>query len=243
VRAALAQGAAENRPVAAVILDFRAVTGADSSARFGMTRLAEQCAAEGARLVFTGFPRQGAGDRVLGPALAEAEVFATLEQGLEACEDALLDALGADRARRAAVGAWLAEEMPPAAAQVLVARLTCAEVPPQELICRQGAPSDSMFFIAYGRVSIFYLSSDAPPLRLRTALGRTVVGEAGFFTGAPRGASVIADEKAEVWTLTREALERLKSDDPAAALALEELVIRTLADRLTLANREVAALQ
>ena len=91
-------------------------------------------------------------------------------------------------------------------------------------------------------MSIFLERDGAPDLRLRTMLGRTVIGEMAFYAGGLRSASVIADEESEVYALTREAFAAMEREDPAAAAKLHRFVVRILSDRLAFANREVAAL-
>ena len=70
----------------------------------------------------------------------------------------------------------------------------------------------------------------------------------GLHAGVGNLARLQAEDEQAVRRLLRPdrdaaAFARLKAEDPAAAMALEELVIRILADRLTFANRKVAALQ
>jgi SulP family sulfate permease len=73
-------------------------------------------------------------------------------------------------------------------------------------------------------------------------MGYTVVGEMGFYRQVPRTASVIAEEPSVVYRLTREAFDRMQTQDPAAASVFHKLIIRLLSDRLEFANREIAAL-
>ena len=262
-----APGAAS--PGHSVVLDFHAVTGVDSTARASLERLRDQLAETGTALALTGLDPSGRRARALGvgaglDGLGDVSIFATLEQGLEACEDRLLAALGGASAPPSDIETWLKEELagaagldiparepgpgarplrPAEAAARIAAVLRRRDLAAGEVLCRQGEPPDSLYFIVGGRVSIFLEAPGGPSMRLRSALGGTVIGEIGFFTGAARSASVIADRETEVRALDAAAFARLKAEDPAAAMALEELVIRILADRLTFANREVAALQ
>ncbi|MEC9432811.1 MAG: SulP family inorganic anion transporter [Pseudomonadota bacterium] len=250
-----ARAAAGAAPGRSVVLDFHAVTGVDSTARVSLQRLRDQLAEAGVDLIFTGLDPEGRRARALG--IDGADAWPTLEQGLEVCEDRLLAALGLAAAPEPDILAWLEAELaalpahaprasaaaPAATAARIVAALRRRDLVPGEVLCRQGEPPDALYFIVRGRVSIFLEPPGGARLRLRSALGRTVIGEIGFFTGAARSASVVADLATEVRALDAGAFARLKAGDPAAAMALEELVIGILADRLTFANREVAALQ
>ncbi len=65
-------------------------------------------------------------------------------------------------------------------------------------------------------------------------VGRTIVGEMGFYRNIPRSSVV--------YKLTREAFNRMHAQDPTAAAVLHTLIIRLLSDRLEFANREISAL-
>jgi SulP family sulfate permease len=70
----------------------------------------------------------------------------------------------------------------------------------------------------------------------------TVVGEMGFFRKQPRAASVVAEEAAVVYVLSRAAYDRLMAVDAPTGTAFLQFVIRALADRVDGSNREIAAL-
>jgi sulfate permease, SulP family len=72
-------------------------------------------------------------------------------------------------------------------------------------------------------------------------LGQTLIGEMGLYRGLPRGASVRVDEPVVIYRLSREAMERMESENPALAIAFHKFVIRLLSSRLEFANKEVAA--
>ncbi len=235
-------------PLAALVLDFSHVTGADSSASFSLIKILQQLQATGTRACFTGLsaeqvPRQ---KRILEEhtAIASPVFFERLELGLEWCEEQLLQQLGGSFGPRRSVDTWMADEFGNVQlAGQLVAAMTRQEVPAGGVICRQGEASDSIIFVARGRVSIFLEPDGGRPLRLRTMLGKTVIGEIGFYQNQLRGASVIADQASEVLVISRQSFDLLAATEPGALEALHRLIIRILGDRLNFANHEVAALQ
>jgi SulP family sulfate permease len=97
-----------------------------------------------------------------------------------------------------------------------------------------------MLFVGSGKVSIYLERDGASPLLLKTMLGETVIGEIGFFKKLPRSASVVAETDAEYLEIDRAAFEALRREAPLACAALQELILRVLADRLVFANRELA---
>ena len=80
------------------------------------------------------------------------------------------------------------------------------------------------------------------PMRLRRMVGYTVVGEMGFYRHVPRTATVIAEEPSVVYRLSRAFFDKMRVQDPAAASAFDNLIIRMLSDRLEFADREISAL-
>jgi SulP family sulfate permease len=71
---------------------------------------------------------------------------------------------------------------------------------------------------------------------------RTVLGEMGFFRRLQRSATVSADGPVTLFSLTRGNFERMRRERPELAVAFEEFIIRTLADRLEFANQTVTTL-
>ena len=72
--------------------------------------------------------------------------------------------------------------------------------------------------------------------------GGTVVGEMGFFRRLPRPASVVAEEPATIYVLSRTAYERLLREEPHLCAAFLHFVVRALSDRVEAADREITAL-
>jgi len=57
-----------------------------------------------------------------------------------------------------------------------------------------------------------------------------------------RSATVLSSGPATVFTLTRASFERMRREQPRLAAAFDDFIMRTLADRVDLANRTAAAL-
>lgn len=237
----------EPSPVTHLLLDFRHVTGSDSSASFSLIKVLQMLQRIGVRACFTGLdgPQASRMQSMLASAddLERPAIFDRLDYGLEWCEDAVLTAVGGGVRAGDSAQNWLARELggPDLAGRLLPA-MERREYAAGETICRQGEPSDLMLFLVRGRVSILLERPPEPSLRLRSMMEQTIIGEIGFYKGEPRSASVIADLPSEILLLSRLAFEKLQKSDPVAADALHCLVVRILADRLTFASKEIAAL-
>ena len=242
-RAIEAQG---DKPVGYVVLDFSAVPGLDTSAVLSLVKLRNFCEENDVTLGFSGlsesmrvsFERAG----FFGAARPH-QVFGSRNEAIEWGEDMLLMHHEVGAASTHSFESWLEAEL---GGKVDFARIVShmqrQELSIGEFLFHQGEPSDSVVLQASGSVAITIIDEHGRPIRLRRMLGHTIVGEMGFFRGVPRAASVIAEGPTVVYRLTREAFDKMQSEDPAAAAAFHKLIIRLLSDRLEFANREISAL-
>lgn len=229
-----------------VVLDFRLVHSIDGSATVALTKLKKLCAETGLTLVLTDLaPELRAvlhyGDLDLDdPAL---HLCADLDHGLEWCEEQLLRQL--DPA--ASLAQTLGGVFTPDEIGYLESHFPRREIPAGTVLVRQGDAGRSMFIIETGRVSIcLHVEADkgaaARVLRLRAYPAGTIVGEMGFYTGAPRSADIIADTDTVAIELTTAHLGELERDAPAIAHQLHHFIARSLSQRLAAANDEIRAL-
>jgi SulP family sulfate permease len=228
-----------------VVLDFKLVSGLDSSAAASFKKMAKAAAEAGATLVFSALPdacrRELQMTGVLDRAGQTVE-FASLDAALEHAEEGLLEDETAKRSVGQAFRSWLHDELgSPTAAIALEAAAKRIEFEPGSHLCQQGEPTDSLLFVDSGRVDVVLEREGQEPLRLRSIEGRTVLGEMGFYLDAPRSASIVAKTPTVVYRLERGAYDALTSAYPAAAAALANLVIRLLSERLKITNMLIAA--
>ena len=238
IRARLANAALP--PLRFVVLDFRRVTGLDSSAIFSL-RKAEQmgqkrgftmiiCHASAelvSELSYSEGPQNGNGNGRL-------RLYPDLDHGLEACENELLTAVSAKTRPQLRLTEQLAELWPKdASPDGLLPYLERQEFPAQTHLILQGTKSNGLFFIESGQVTARLEFTDGRTLRLRTMGPGTVVGEISLFIGGPRTASVVTNEPCVVFGLTPASLARMEQADPTLALAFHRFMVCLLAERLT----------
>lgn len=219
-----------------LILDFANVTGLDASGLYAFSRLQQQGPSWGVAVLLSGMPeamrRQLAAAGIGGESGPVAHV-ASLDRALERCEEELIrDA--APWAGPATLAAQLRDLLPgPAQAERLMAYLERRETQAGERLLRRGDGADDLFFVETGKVSAQIAREGAEPLRLQTMAGPTVVGEIGFYLGAPRTADVICDGPCVVYRLTATALRSIQDDAPELASAVHAYLARRMAERLT----------
>ena len=236
--------------VSHVILDFGAVTAADASAPISLSKLRDFCHKQGVTLLLSAMApgvlrdmqRDGffAGKNPpahfdeINAALARAEDLVLAAAGFSA-SDALDDAAGFD--------GWLQAQLGPAVnAAEFVSFLEPRGVPGGGVLCRQGEPSDAIYLVAAGRLTISLQGPAGQVQRLRTLCTHTVVGEMGFIRRVARSATVSSEGPATVFELTRERFESMRAKRPDLASAFYEFLLRTLADRMGLSERMLTAL-
>jgi sulfate permease, SulP family len=220
-----------------VIFDFRQVTGVDSSAVVLFERIALLAREHGLVLVFAGMsPTHRAQFSEL---MADYEDVirgeTDLDHGMAWAEDRLLAAAGVGEEEQRALPARLADELAP-----YLARRT---IPAGSQLVRQGEPTSGIFLIVSGRVTVLLEGRDGEQVRLRTLLEGTVLGEISLYRDEPHTATAVTDTECEVLHLTPERFDDLCRESPAVAADFHAFVARTLAGRVSHANRALRALQ
>ena len=114
-------------------------------------------------------------------------------------------------------------------------KLKRRELPPNQVVVKEGGPGDSMFFINAGSVEVRKKDPNTGIEFLLTELkAGTCFGEMSLLTGKPRAATVTTLEPTLCSTLERADFEALVRAQPKVALALS----RVLAERLEESNEQ-----
>ena len=228
-----------------VLLDFSAVTGADSSAVMSLLKLKNFAERSGVRIVYSGLTPAGA-ELLLREGLAGGSsrhrMFDTCDEALEWCEQELL--AGACEDNSADVfHEWLLQQInPPGHAERLMSYFERIEIGGKRVLYAQGDPADTIDFVASGSLSIEIQTAEGERRRVRRIATNSIVGEMGFFRRLMRSATVTSDGPAVIYSLSRENFDRMRREDPALATALCEFVIQVLSDRVDFANRAISTL-
>lgn len=220
-----------------LVLDGRRVSGVDASAAYALVRLTQLAVERRVSILLTGFSA-----KVLkhlergGLKISEHSqlwAFEDLDRGLEWCEERLLVRERPPGAVAAANLAFM-DGLRPALAFAEPFALAAGEV-----LVRQGDRSDEIYLVEEGLLTIRLEMKNGQKIRLRTLRAGTVIGEMAFYLGTLRSAAVITESPVSGYKLTREALQRLTDQHPAAAARFHETLARQLAERLSEANQLV----
>lgn len=227
-----------------MIFDFSRVTGIDSSAGALFGKIRDLIANNGARQIMVAMsPRAAEIFDSAGAFGGNIERYDHLDAALEAEEEEMLKAYDSPISVRSMID-WLTDVAgSPALAQVLFDHMRPAPRDANSYFCHQGDPTDGLFFIERGPVSVILERADHPGLRVRKFGRHTLAGEVGFFLNTPRSASLLATHEAVVWFLSRAEFDRFMTTHPEAALAVASYVIRQQAERLIFANQQIESMQ
>jgi SulP family sulfate permease len=220
-------------------MDFRRVTGADSSAIFSLRKVHQLARKQRFSLLMS---------QVSPPIAAHLEkgglspnrddsfqLLPDLDHALERCEERLLaDGKGERNGEPLHVAEQLKDAWPAGVEpRLLMPYLERLVVPAATHLIRQSEQAESLYFIESGRVTARLEFEDGRILRLRTMGAGTVVGEVGLFLRGSRGASVVTEQPCTVYRLSLEALHRMSRENPDLALAFHRYLICLLGERLT----------
>lgn len=226
-----------------LVLDFTHVAGADSSAAMTFTKIAQLAQAAGVTLLLCGLNRETL--QALSDSAVAQAAHPTLERALDAAEEHLLRAHDQDpMGAQEPLAVWLLREFGDGVhCERLMPLLQRQVLPAGGVLMSQGdASNGALYLVETGRLAVT-LRGQHQGQRLASLMGGNIVGEMALYSSAGRSATVTAETESVVWTLTRHALEGLHLQAPDTAMQFHAFVMRTMAERVRLANGTIAALQ
>lgn len=229
------------------ILDFRHVSGIDSSATLSLARARQLATKQQFVLCFSNVPpevgRQLARAGFEGDSGVAHRFFRDLDHAHEWCEEHTLTIHRDEIPDQPDVRSQLeAIWSRPAYVPRFLAYLERLEFKPGMHLIRQGEMADALFFLESGEVTTLLELGNGQTQRLRRQGGGTVLGELGLFLGVPRTASVVVEKPCVAFRLSAEALEAMRQRDPEVAGVFYEFLVRYMAERIVNCNRTIRAL-
>lgn len=229
------------------VLDFRQVSGIDSSATLSLARARQLAEKQGFKLCFSQVPsevrrqlRRAGFDLDVGEAY---RFFPDLDHAHEWCEEQTLSAHQDEIEDKLDIRSQLeAIWSKPDCVAKLMTYLERLNFEPGTHLIRQGDPADALYFLESGEVTTLLELGNGQTQRLRRQAGGTVLGELGLFLGVPRTASVIVERPSVAYRLSAAALAQMKRTDPDVAGEFYEFLVRYMAERIVNCNRTIRAL-
>ena len=228
------------------VLDFRQVSGLDSSAVLSFVKLKQLAESQDFVLVLAHCSPEISRQLEKGGLAddgARIRGFPELDRAVEWCENQVLQTAGADLE----VGArplveQLAEVLPALDPDLMLRYFERQEVGAGHYLMRQGEPPEDLFFVESGQVTVQMELDDGSTVRLLTMGAGTVVGEMELCLGQERSASVVTERPSVVYRLTADTLERMERENSTVAAAFFRYISRLMAERLVINNRTLRAL-
>ncbi len=113
----------------------------------------------------------------------------------------------------------------------LVAHMGFIEVQPGKLIVKEGDPGNSIFVLVAGKARVVRGEGDKQKT-LAYLPGGALFGEIAVLTGAPRSATITADQDSELFEISRDDINAIAKQHPTVPRAIAEFAQRRLAMNL-----------
>ncbi len=226
-----------------VLLDFSQVSGIDSSATLNFERLAQRLKEHNTNLVLTGLKHDLLAKLIHGgfdPKNGELiHQFLDIDQGLEWCENRILDDLRLESGSPQSVLELIAGDLSTDEIELLKRYLTKRRVTKGELLTDLGEQSNEVYMLESCTASAYILDSNNIERRIDGAGRGAIYGEIGFFLNIPRTAIVKADSDGELYSLSFSSLKKMESEAPKLASAINRYMLRIVTERLASTTRSL----
>lgn len=232
-----------------IVLDFRHVSGLDSSTMLSFAKIKQLASTHTILLVFTAlspaFQQKMAKEVFNDTDYPVWRLFPDLDHGIEWCENQTLEILeSVGFSPHSNPSRTPFEEIAPGPDQParLMTYLDRQEVQAGHYLMRQNNSPSGVYFLETGQVTVQLEAEDGSIIRLRQMSAGTLVGEIGTYLNQAATASVIADQPSTLYHLSLEALKRMEQNDPEIAAAFHRFMARFMAERLTHTTETLQAL-
>ncbi len=222
-----------------VILDMSRVADIDTSGAATLRQIGRKLRDSGKQLVFSGL-RPALARLAVDKGRSDIRLFSDRDAALEWSEESLINEQTGDRtqAEVALMDSNLTEGMTDEDLRAFETLLRVESYAPESLLCRAGDPSDRLWIIKQGTVSIRVRTAHGDR-RLANLGAGCAVGEMGLLDGRPRSAEIHTDTRVEAYVLSADMFETLQRDFPRVAQRIVVNIAKQLAQRLRDTSEEL----
>ena len=221
-----------------VVLDFRFVSGVDSSALNSFIGMHHQAVARGYKLAFADMnlnvQRQLESTGILEEESQISVSFADIDYAVEWCESELIDQTDLTATSLPSCKSQIAASFPSNIdLDDFMIYLEEQIVEENTELISAGDQPLGIFFIERGQVTVQVELENGEILRLRTMGSGTVVGEIGAYLGRPATATVVTDIPSIIYILSIKSMQKMEEDDPHIASAFHKFMVELTTQRLS----------
>ena len=233
-----------------ILIDFRFVTGIDSSAALSFTKMKQLAQRKNIILVFTHLSpivRKQLAIDIFNTGENEIwRIFPDLDRGVAWCENQMIkvfESVGFAVKPKTLIQ-QLEKSLPKSISpENLLKYFEQKDVEEGYSLILQGDAPKGLFFIEKGEVSVFLELENGEKMRVRTAGEGTVIGELGMYLNTPATASVITEKPSVIYSLFTENLQTMEKENPKIATAFHRFIAQLLAERLVDNTRALEVLR
>jgi SulP family sulfate permease len=252
-----------------ILLDFRLVTGIDSSALYAFSQLFQLTHSRQVTIIITHLSAElqtvWRREFIQEDGNQTHHLFPNLDQGLAWCEAHIIhdfasvglstepksfleqveEALRRDEQPVDWLNYLRPDDTPdklPALA-LLEQHMERLELAPGESIVRQGYKASGLYILENGRAVIQTSEADRQASVSNILEKNVIIGVEELYTQQPFTATIITDRPSTLLYLSQEAIKQLETNSPTVAIVIHRVLAASLGDQLTRANQLVEALQ
>ncbi|TVQ63649.1 MAG: STAS domain-containing protein, partial [Spirulina sp. DLM2.Bin59] len=251
----------DGEPLQFIVLDFRQVTGVDSSAVLSCRKIRTLAQQQQITLVFTNLAPGFRAQLEQGGAIPAQEntcslaaggtcqFFDDIDRGLEWCENLLLATSASPTAdfRHTLTEKFLEpQQVETFCAYLEPVTLAAGEsVYPQDGEASRDRPpmANRLYFVASGRVSVLLKLPDGKTKRLQTVTQGNLLGEMRFYGKPPLSSAVVTEVETQLYGLSQERFQQMQQAQPALARQLEKYIVGMLCDSLTRREQQLRVMR
>jgi SulP family sulfate permease len=230
-------------PLKYILLDWRQVTGMDSSTVYSLQKIQQLSLANDIQLIFTHVADNI--KLVLNKTLLENSLvsyFSELNYGLDWCENEILATFHQDNNFFSFEKILVDSGVNTTEISIITSFFEKKEIPIDYYLIRQGDTAEKLYFIESGCLDVFFESDTGKRIHLQRISTGLFVGELGLILKQPRAASIIATKPSVVYEISSANLELMKTNAIEAYAEFERVMILLLARRLFIVDARVKRL-
>ena len=225
-----------------IVLDFQRVHGLDASSAIVLQRTQRRLKSLGKTVIFAHMQKRDFDQKLrelAGSRNGESSrIFPDADRAMEWVESQLIAGWqgGGQADQRVDDNFSIFSRMNDAEKRLVHKHLRELEAAPEQVLFNQDDDGRELYLLRAGTVGIYQSGKDKQGLRLVSFAAGTMFGEMALLDRRPRAATGICNGPCSLYVLSREALDAIEREAPAAAVKIYEAIAHDVSQRLRATN-------